>query len=424
MAEQVEDIIIIEDSDAASTESANEVIEDNISRQDSDLQKKKLLIFGAAGIILLLIITITTVLILTSSDSELKVSMESIEEKLEENITKSIEPSKIESMIVKANYLYSSGSKKEALSIYEKIAQYSEAISHYNLGVAQLKNKQYKTALETFKKAIVNDEKRCVSSINAAVCSLHLNDKESFRYYIDLAYAYLSYETNSPLYSYYYALINYYDKNYLEAISALKHPTSDEYKEVQKHLSAKINALFGNNYSAIESMEKNFNKDDSFSIALLYARIGDLTLAKEHLAEAILKNIEPLKAQLALGLINLKSGRVAAGAEDIKNVTDMFPEDVYKHYPIKVTLKESLFNSLKAQNQYRNQLLSNKFLNYQKIFYFSPYKIFNADQTISYIRKGNANIFIDNIDSAKAYLKKSASSSNVNQGIIKAIKKH
>jgi len=349
--------------------------------------------------------------------------METIEEKLDENITTPIEPSKIESMIAKANYLYSSGSKKEALSIYEKIAQYSEAVSHYNLGVAQLKNRQYETALKTFQKAIGNDEKRCVSAINAAVCSLHLDNKESFKYYIDLAYAYLSYEIDSPLYSYYYSLINYYNKNYLEVISALKHPTSDEYAEVQKHLSAKINALFGNNYSAIESMEKNFNKDDSFSIALLYARVGDLTLAKEHLEEAILKNIEPLKAQLALGLINLKSGRVTAGAEDIKNVTDTFGEDVYKAYPIKVSLKESLFDPLKAQKQYRNKLVSNKFLNYQKIFYFSPYKVFNADQTISYIRKGNANIFIDNIGSAKAFLKKSVSASNVNKGITKAIKK-
>ena len=83
-------------------------------------------------------------------------------------------------MITKADYMYSNGSKEEALVIYEKIADYSEAISLYNLGVAQLKNKQYALALATFKKAIKNQEKRCVSATNAAVCSLHLKDKESF----------------------------------------------------------------------------------------------------------------------------------------------------------------------------------------------------------------------------------------------------
>ena len=73
----------------------------------------------------------------------------------------------------------------------------------------------------------------------------------------------------------------------------------------------------------------------------------------------------------------------------------MFPEEVYKYYPIRVHLKESLFDAKKAQKEYRRNIASSKNLNYQKIFYFSPYKVFNANQTISYIRKGNANIYID-----------------------------
>ena len=73
---------------------------------------------------------------------------------------------------------------------------------------------------------------------------IHLNQQDSFKYYIDLAHAYLAFEINSPLYSYYYALINYYNKNYLEVLAALNNPTSKEYPEAQKHLSAKINALY------------------------------------------------------------------------------------------------------------------------------------------------------------------------------------
>ncbi len=416
-----EDIIIIEDNEAAALD--NDSSNEKISQEEDDSKLKKIIIFGGAGAAVVLVALIVALLVLKSSKEENKVSMDFIEEKLDKNNTKPIEPSKLENMIAKANYLYTSGSKEEALFLYEKIAIYSEAISLYNLGVAQLKNKQYKIALQTFQKAIQNDEKRCVSAINAAVCSLYLEDQESFKYYIELAYAYLPHEINSPLYSYYYALINYYNNNYLEALSALKNKTSDNYPEVQKHLSARINALFGNNYDAIESLENDFSDSDAFSIGLLYARVGDITLAVKHLEDAIIQNNQPIGAQLALGLINLKAGRVASGAKEIKNVTDMFPEEVYKYYPIQVKLRESLFQPQEAQKQYRDKIVNSRLLNYQKIFYFSPYKVFNASQTLSYIKKGTANIFIDNIDSAEDYLKQSASSSVVNLGIAKAIKK-
>jgi len=421
MAEIQEDIIIIEDSEAAEVDDYSALSDS--SSDTKRIDKKKIIIFSAIAISLIFIIIITLFILLKPSQSQEIIPTDLIEEKLQEKENEPIETSKLEDMIAKANYLYSSGSKDEALFLYEQIAQYSEAISQYNLGVAQLKNEQYQLALNTFQKAINNDEKRCVSAINAAVCSLHLDDKKSFRYYIDLAHAYLSHEIDSPLYSYYYSLISYYNNNYLEALSALKHSTSNEYPSVHKNLSAKINALFENDYDAIEVMEKNFEDYDDFSMALLYARVGDFTLAINHLNEAILKNIEPAKAQLALGLINLKAGRIASANKEIKNVTDMFPEEVYNHYPIKVHLKESLFDAKKAQKAYRTNIINEKNLNYQKIFYFSPYKIFNANQTISYIRKGNANIYIDNIESAKEYLKKSSSSSNVNIGIVKAIKK-
>lgn len=422
MAESNEDIIIIEESEAAEFNPHSD--DEEVSSEDSDSKKKKLIFYGALGVILVVIIVLVMISTFGSSKKEQKpVSMKPIEKKLVENKQKPIEPSKLENMIAKANYMYSSGSKQEALALYEKIATFSKVISLYNLGVAQLKNKQYKTALQTFQKAIENDEKRCVSAINAAVCSIHLNDKEGFQYNIDLAYAYLPNEIDSPLYSYYYALINYYNHNYLEALSALKNPTSQEYPLTQNILSAKINALFGNNYDAIGAMEKGHEQKDVLSLGLLYARVGDITLAKKYLKDAILKNIEPARAELALGLINLKAGLIGKAANDIKNVTDMFPKEVYKYYPITVTLKESLFDPDKAQQLYRSKVKDSKLLNFQKIFYFSPYKVFNANKTISYIRKGNANVYIDNIDSAENYLKKSASSSNVNLGIARAIKK-
>jgi len=415
-----EDIVIIEDDELTAL---NEKDEQENKKDDDDAKKKKLLIFGGAGIALILIIAIVVLFILKSSDDEESISMDAIEDKLNEKTVKKIEPSKLENLIAKANYLYSTGSRPKALKLYEKIAMYSEAISLYNLGVSQLKNKQYETALETFSKAIQNDEKRCVSAINAAVCSLYVKDKDSFRYNIDLAYAYLPQEIDSPLYSYYYALINYYNKDYYEALSALNNPSTKNYTDEQKHLSAKINALYDNNYVAIENMEKDFHSKDSFSIALLYARIGDITLAIQNLEDAILNGIQPLKAQLALGLLKLKAGRIQSGADNINAVTLKFEDEVYKHYPITVKLKKSLFDSILAQKHYRDETQNSKSVNYQKLFYFSPYKVFNANKNINYIRKGTANMYIDNLASAQDYLKKSASSSKVNKGIAKAINK-
>jgi len=237
-----EEIIIIEDSEAAAASFAND--EEVIETEDENSKKKKILIFGAIAVLLVLIIAVTLVLLLAPSKETNAVDMNFLDDKLQQPVQLQIEPSKLENMIVKANYLYSTGSKDDALSLYEKIAQYSEAISEYNLGVAQLKDQQYSLALDTFKRAIKNDEKRCVSAINAAVCSIYLNDQESFRYYLDLAYAYLPYEINSPLYSYYYTLINYYNKNYLASLNALKNANSDEYPIIKKNLSSKINALF------------------------------------------------------------------------------------------------------------------------------------------------------------------------------------
>ncbi len=421
MAEEVaEEIIIIEESDAAGPDIIPQEDENKVRAAS---KKKKILLFSIGGIFLLIIIIIALFFILKPAQDNIQdSSINFIEEKLDEKKQVHVEPSKLENMIAKANYLYSTGSKDEALYLYEKIAQYSEAISVYNLGVAQLKDGEYEIALKTFKKAIVNDEKRCVSAINAAVCSLHLGDEKSFRYYIDLAYAYLAKEKNSPLYSYYYTLISYYNQNYYEALSALENPTSDEYPTFQKHLKAKINALYSNNYKAIEAMEKDFDTEDSFNIALLYARIGDITLAQKHLKESIIKNIEPVKSAIVQAFINLKAGQVTTASKQLKNVTDMFPEKVYKPYPIKVKLKDSLFDPLKAQIRYRDKISNSKLFNYQKIFYYAPYKIFNADKTISSIQKGNANIYINNISSAKQYLKRSASSSSVNKGIVIAIK--
>ena len=423
MAKANDDIIIIEDSDAAL---GNKDVEQQIVGfdEEEEAKKKKIILFGGITIIVVLLIVTTVLLLLFKHTKQQQgIDFSILDKKLDANKTVVVAPTKLENMIAKANYLYSNGSKEKALTLYEDIAQYSKAISVYNLGVAQLKGAQYKIALKTFQDAIKNNEKRCVSAINAAVCCLHLNDEKSFKYYINLAYAYLPYEINSPLYSYYYTLVNYYKKNYLSALNSLKHASSNTYPEAQDHLSAKINALYNNNYDAIDALEKLSDPTDTFSLGLLYARIGDFNLAVNHFQDALLKEIHPIRAELALGLINLKAGHIKSATQEINSVTKKHPNKVYNYYPITVKLKNSLFDPQKAQKLYRSKIIKSQNIAFEKIFYFSPYKIFNANQTISYIRKGNANIYIDNVASAQKYLKRSASSSSVNAGITRAIKK-
>ncbi|MGD9969224.1 MAG: tetratricopeptide repeat protein [Sulfuricurvum sp.] len=424
MADTQEEIIIIEEPDANVPE--NQTSQSVGSEDDLRRSKKKrlILIGGGIGFLLLCAGSAVAWYFLSKPAQEPLPLDRPLSDKIKPHEDSSLlEPSQLEKMIAKANTLYANGNQAEALKLYEKIALYSEAISQYNLGVAQLKEGEYEAALADFKHSIANSENRCVSAINAAVCCLHLQKKNEFDYYIDMASAYLPQETASPLYSYYYALINYYKGRYLEALSALKHPTTEEYKATQNKLRAKISSMFGSFDDAINALENPKQEEDSFSLGLLYANIGDLTLAKKYLSDAILQNKTPIEEQLALSMVYLKSGLHGDAASLIKETTDTYPEKVYTPYPIKVFLKPGLFNPDDIQAYYRNRAKNDLTKVYQTIFYFAPYKVFNADQTISYIRKGNANIYIDDISSAKEYLQKSTRSSSIDYGIALAIQK-
>ncbi|MBD3809824.1 MAG: tetratricopeptide repeat protein [Sulfuricurvum sp.] len=424
MADVQEEIIVIEEADAAGVESTSSAQGEPSDQPDSSNKKKKMILIGGAVALLLVIGGSSWVLFFNSANKEPSKPLDApIAKKIKDSGEGVIEPSALENMIERANHLYTNGNQAEALKLYEKIALYSEAISQYNLGVVQLKEGDYQAALESFKRSIDNSENRCVSAINAAICCLNLKREKDFNHYIDMAQQYLPQEVNSPMYSYYYALINYYKGNYLEALSALKHPTTDEYLSTQNALRAKIGAMFGGFDEAIGALENPMQEEDAFSLGLMYANIGDLTLAKKYLGDAMLQNDKPIQEQLALAFVYLKSGKQEDAGVLIKNTTDTYPNEVYTPYPIEVFLKSSLFEPDDVQRNYRDRKQNNRPKIYQSLFYFAPYKIFNADQTISYIRKGNANIYIDDITSAKEYLQKSSRASSVDYGLALAIQK-
>ncbi len=414
MAEQEEEIIIIEEEEAAGVET----FEERYEERPATSNKTYIIIGSVVSFLFLLLI----IFLLADGDKKrYQKEIEFTEEQTIQEEAPQISSSELEQMIKRAKILYQEDNKDAALKLYEKIATYSESISYYNLGVAQMQDKQYESAIENFDKAIKNNQNLCVSALNAAVASLQLGDKKRFTNYINRAQSYLPQEASSPMYSYYYALINFYQENYIEALSPLKHRSSDEYSTVQDQLLAKINLLFSSYHKAIAGLEKSDPDESTLSLGLLYANLGDLTLAKKYLRLAIQQGIEPVKSQLALSFVNLKSGQIHDAATLLDNITAMYPQEVYKHYPVQTYLKESLFDINLAQKNFHENIIHNQSSIYQILFYFTPYKIFNANQTISYIRKGNANVSIDNVTGASQYLMQSASLSNVNFNIAKSI---
>ncbi len=423
MADTQEEIVIIEETDASGEKKpSTEPVSAHPS--DADSKKRRLLLIGGGALLVLSLAGGGTIFYLRSHEHAPLPSPVPVSEARVPEVPKPpIDHSELEKMIEKANTLYASGKMDEALDLYNKIAVYSEAISHYNLGVIQLREGEYKEALENFKRSIDDNENRCVSAINAAVCALYLKREKEFNQYIDLASAYLPQESNSPLFSYYYSLIQYYKGHYLEALSALKHPTTSEYQLVQNNLRAKISASLGSYNDAIETLHNPLQEKDSFSLGLMYANLGDIDSARRYLSNAIGHNPSPIEENLALALVDIKAGAHADAAGLIKTTTEKFPDRVYAPYPIRVFLKPVLFNPDDVQDYYRSQKGPSLPNAYQTVFYFAPYKIFNAKQVISYIRKGTANIYIDDVEGAKAYLSESAQLSQTDQGIAKAIQK-
>jgi len=419
--QQAEEVIIIEDD--SHEENNTDTNEDELE-QDINKNKKLLIIGGiAVGVLLIVLIALLIVFILNKKEKHKTQTLTpSINEKFSKKTQQKIAPSQVENMIAKANYLYHNGNKDKALKLYEKISNYNESLSKYNLGVAQLSNKQYKKAYGSFKSAIKNGEHICVSAINTAVCALYLHNQDGFEYYINLAESYLPNESSSKLYSYYYTLIQFYKEDYYKTLASLTHRNSDEYTPEQNFIQTKIYTLYGDYTKAIDSITSPYSDQNGLSLALLYANVGELSLAQKYLQEYALQNKEPLRTQLALAYIKLKSKEISNASPILKAVDQKFGLQAYTTYPIKVKLKESLYDVKLAQKYYRNKLIKSKNITYQKVFYYSPYKIFNAYRTIDYIKKGNANIYIDDIGGAKNYLNKSLHTSGVNSLIAKAIK--
>ncbi len=396
-------------------------------------KKRNLLLIAIAAISFIIILLGATILYLLYKKKESPKKNDTQIEKIVKKIEKKekiapISSYKLENMVKKANYLYTHGKKREALKLYETISLYNESISNYNIGVALMKEKKYKEAIEAFKKAIEANENICVSYINSAVCALKLNKKKDFKLYLKKAKSYLSKETKSPLYSYYLSLINYYQNNYIESLVSLSHPTSSFYQDEQNYITSKIASFLNSNLLAIDSLEKIKNMDTKFALGLLYARIKEYDIALKHLQNALNNGYDRLKAKTAISLIYNKKGELESSGKLLKELYKKYEEKLDNIYPIEVKLKRSLFDVKKAQEDFKNSLFLDKEMIAGILFYFTPYKVFDVKESIKRIKKGSVSLYVDKIKPAISYLKTSSTISKVNlalsQGIKEAIDKN
>lgn len=328
----------------------------------------------------------------------------------------------LDALLKKANFLYSSGNKQEALDLYGKISNYSEGLSNYNLGVAQMQEKAYASAMQSFQKAIDLGEDRVISSLNAALCALYLNQPLKYQYYLNLAETYLPYAGNLPLYSYLYALTHYYQGNYFEALSPLNHPSSEYYQKQNDFLLASLYAYFDNNHKALQTLHKDSaNPNNWFNLALLYARIGDYNQADSLIQQTIETFGASLQREMASLLVKLKLSNYAQASQILtKYANDK--ESINKNpYPVAITLKQDFFDINTAQKRFWDNFSGLKLNSYKILFYFAPYKVFDAKEAFNIIQEGGINIHIENLQEAKEVLLRGQTISKVNRNIANAI---
>jgi len=371
--------------------------------EEEKKQKNKKIYIIIALLLAVLILLLLLLLVVVKKNKEEKnknFNIEKIAKKLQK---KEIPKDELKILIKKANILYKSGKKEEALNLIEKISNYSESLSYYNLGVIKLKEKNYKKALKLFQKAIKNKNARALSAINAAYAALMLNNNKSlFKYYIDLAYLYLPELATNKNYPYYYALVMYYKGYEYEAIPALK--TNTDYNPNKLLLSAIYE------YLKDPTNAQRYETNPLYK-GLELAQIGEYELAKDYLL-----NTNSSIGEFALGLVELKLSEYKNASTILKKYKDN------NIYPIYMYLKPSLFDIKTAQNDFKINFLKDKKDFYDLFFYYAPYKVINLNKTIEYLQKGIAGIPLGSIEEAKSSLSKSAFLSGLNLQIAKAIR--
>ena len=394
--------------------------------------KKALIALIGGGVSALLLIISLVVFAFSSSEEEdmppppppkpAKISQAPQVEQLSKK--GSIDESELGQMIKKANILYEQGDKLEALDLFEHIAIFSQSLAGYNLGVIKLKEKEYAQALQSFDLAIESGEDVAVSAINAAYAAHKLGKQNLVDYYVGISSSHLFESSKAPFYSFLYSLVDVYKGFYFESLSSLLNPNSKAYQAYNNRLAARVFTLFNDDYNALAALKKTPAKKDNLAIAQLHARVGEYKQARQYMYEYLNAFAKDPHALMSLQLIELKLGNFK---ESVSILNRMMRQDEKNPdlslYPIRVKLKDELFDIHKAQENFWNRKFEHEqILGYKIVYYYAPFRVFDAKQGLGVIQEGGIHLKIDNIEFAKSALGEGSGIAKVNQNIALALR--
>jgi len=417
-----EEVVIVEDDGSQSAQSEPLEERDESLKEESRSDKiKKALKKFIVPVVAITLISVAVILIIIFRPKSEKVEINATEAA---HITPAEKPKitagELERLIEKAKALYQSGDKESALKLYEQISLYSESVSNYNLGVAKMGEGDYAGALKFFQNSIKSDDNELPSAINAAVCLFREGKNREANEYISLAKSSLPRYVNSPLYSYYYALVNYYEGNYYEALCAANAPTGKFYKPETNEIAKRAYLLFDSPAKALEVLKEEKSRE-YLTIGYLQAREGSFKEAIDSLEKAKRDEKDRLNALMAQALVYLKAKLPSQSAIAIKDAMVISEQNASSIFGVDVFLRESAFESDKIQNKILNEFLFDKKNSASILFYFAPYKLFNPNKTVSSIKKGEAGLLVDDVKAGVAYLENAAKQSKINAQMVRGI---
>ncbi len=420
-----DEVVIVEENEGGAEAAQRFAATDEVAdAKESDTVKKgikkKLMLYGVPAVAVLILIIAITLIILNRPKGE-KVEVNASEPpKIKPGVKPKITASELEQLIEKAKALYESGDKESALKLYKEISVYSESVSNYNLGVAKMGEGDYKGALEYFKNSIKSSDNELPSAINSAVCLFKLGDKKKAKEYISLAKASLPKYVNSPLYSYYYALISYYEGDYYEALAALSAPTGKFFNAESNEIAKRAYLLFDDGTDMLEILKKEKNKN-YLTIGFLQARDGKYKEAIDSFEAAKRKDDDKLKAIMAEALVYLKAKSPLQASNALKDAMVISEVNATRIFDVQIFLKERAFESNMIQDKLLNEFISNPKTEASIMFYYAPYKVFNPNKTVSSIKKGEAGLMVDDIAAGTGYLENAAKQSKINAEMVRGI---
>ncbi|AJD06055.1 tetratricopeptide repeat protein [Campylobacter lari] len=383
--------------------------------------KKFIILVSALGGLTLILLVVLILLIVFKEDKQAILNTQVLDDNTSSSITK-VKQSALDLVVQKANLLYEKGDVESALELYNNINIFNQSLSSYNLGVAQMKQKDFTSAIENFKQSLELEEHKVAAAINIAVCYFKLGDRKKFKYYLDLARVHLPQDSKSSLYDYYLGLINYYQGFYPEALQMFMRSNNiNGYQGESYYLGAKIYALLNSEQKAIDFLQKQQDYEASLPLGLLYAKSGDYQKAKEYLERASKIANQETRSKIALALVELKTGQFESGSQILKALYIKDKDIGSKYYKIKTRLKRNLSNIDIAQQSFAKRLITGKQQIYDLLFYFSPYRVFDVKQSMELITKADLGNFLQGYEYENELLVKSKALSGVNIELSHAI---